>query len=211
MNTSTSGENLHAEAKLRIFLAGATGVIGIRLLPLLVAGGHTVAGMTRSAEKIDLLRALGAEPVVCNVFDALRLTEAVTAFQPGAVIHQLTDLPNDMHQLPDFAVRNDRIRTEGTHNLIAAAKAAGVRHFLAQSIAWRPPGRGDVIDRHELQVLEIGGVVVRYGQLYGPGTYYENELPSPPRIHVDEAARATAPLLQAPAGIVVLAEEKLSD
>lgn len=211
MSTSTSSENLHAEAKLRIFLAGATGVIGIRLLPLLISAGHAVAGMTRSEGKIDQLRALGAEPVICDVFDAPRLTDAVTAFHPGVVIHQLTDLPSELEQLPDFAARNNRIRTEGTHNLIAAAQVAGVRHFLAQSIAWRPPGRGEVIDQHELQVLEVGGVVVRYGQLYGPGTYYEGELPPPPRIHVDDAARATAPLLQAPTGIVVLTEEQRSD
>lgn len=209
MSTRTPG-GLHPEAKLRVFLAGATGVIGIRLLPLLISTGHTVAGMTRSGERSDQLLALGAEPVVCDVFDATRLAEAVTAFRPGVVIHQLTDLPNEMSQLPEFAARNDRIRTEGTRNLIAAAKAADARHFLAQSIAWRPPLRGEVIDQHELQVLKVGGVVVRYGQLYGPGTYYEGELPSPPRIHVDDAARATAPLLQAPSGIVILTDEQRS-
>ena len=192
---------------MRIFLAGATGVIGIRLLPLLLADGHTVAGMTRSAEKIDLLRALGADPVVCDVFDAAALTKAVTTFQPDAVIHQLTDLPDHIDQLSEFAPRNDRMRTEGTRNLVAAAKAAAARHFLAQSIAWRPPGRGEIVDQHERQVLDVGGVVVRYGQLYGPGTFYEDEIPAPPRIHVDAAAQATPPLIHAPSGVVVLAEE----
>ena len=207
MSARISRGNLTDRPKLRIFLAGATGVIGIRLLPLLIADGHTVAGMTRSSEKTDQLRALGAEPVVCDVFDTARLSEAVTAFQPDALVHQLTDLPNNIDELSQFAVRNDRIRTEGTHNLIAAAEATGVRHFVAQSIAWRPLDRGEIIDRHELQVLEAGGVVVRYGQLYGPGTYYEGELPPPPRIQVDAAAQATAPLVYEPTGIVVLAEE----
>ena len=192
---------------MRIFVAGATGVIGIRLVPLLVADGHTVAGMTRTPGKTGQLEALGAEPVVCDVFDAAALTEAVTAFRPDAVMHQLTDLPDHVSQLAGFAARNDRIRTEGTRNLIAAAKAAGAGHFLAQSIAWRPPGRGQVVDEHEHQVLEAGGVVVRYGQLYGPGTFYEDRIPEHPRIHVDAAARATPPLIEASPGVVVVAED----
>lgn len=192
---------------LRIFLAGATGVIGIRLLPLLVEDGHTVAGMTRSPQNIDRLRALGAEPVVCDVFDAVALTEAVTAFAADTVVHQLTDLPDRVDQLPDFAARNDRMRTEGTRNLVAAARAAGAEHLLAQSIAWTPAGRGDAVEEHERQVLDAGGVVVRYGQLYGPGTFYDDTIPPHPRIHVDEAARGTPPLIQAPSGVVVLAED----
>jgi hypothetical protein len=192
---------------MRIFLAGATGVIGIRLLPLLVADGHTVAGMTRSPQKSDQLRALGAEPVVCDVLEASALTEEVTAFKPEAVLHQVTDLPDRVDDLPEFAARNDRIRTEGTRNLVAAASTAGAGHFLAQSIAWRPPGRGGVVDEHERVVLEIGGVVVRYGQLYGAGTFYETRLPPHPRIHVDEAARRTPPLILAPSGVVVLEDD----
>jgi uncharacterized protein YbjT (DUF2867 family) len=192
---------------MRIFLAGATGVNGIRVLPLLIAEGHTVAGMTRLPQKANQLRALGADPVVCDVFDADALTEAVTAFEPQAVMHQLTDLPDHLDQLSEFAARNDRIRTEGTRNLLAAAMAAGARHFLAQSIAWRPPGRGESVDQHERQVLDAGGVVVRYGQLYGPGTFYEDRSPPHPRIRVDAAAQATPPLIQIPSGVVVLAED----
>jgi uncharacterized protein YbjT (DUF2867 family) len=192
---------------LRIFLAGATGVIGIRLLPLLIDDGHTVAGMTRSPQNIDRLRALGAEPVVCDVFDAVALTEAVTAFAADAVVHQLTDLPDRVDQLADFAARNDRMRTEGTRNLVAAARAAEAGHLLAQSIAWTPAGRAAAVEEHERQVLDAGGVVVRYGQLYGPGTFYEDTIPPHPRIHVDEAARGTPPLIQAPSGVVVLAED----
>jgi nucleoside-diphosphate-sugar epimerase len=196
---------------MRVFLAGATGVIGIRLLPLLVSAGHTVAGMMRSPDKADRLRALGAAPVVCDVFDAAALTAAVTGFRPDAVIHQLTDLPDHRDQLSGFAAANDRMRTEGTRNLLAAAAAAGAGHFLAQSIAWRPPGRGKAVDEHERRVLAAAGVVVRYGQLYGPGTWYPSRLPAPPRIHADAAARATLPLLQAPPGVVILTDDTLTE
>jgi nucleoside-diphosphate-sugar epimerase len=112
--------------------------------------------MTRSPEKAGQVRGLGAEPVVCDVLDAPALTEAITAFQPEAVLHQVTDLPDRVDQLPDFAARNDRMRTEGTRNLVAAARAADAEHFLAQSIAWRPPGRGGVLDEHERVVLRSG-------------------------------------------------------
>jgi NADPH:quinone reductase-like Zn-dependent oxidoreductase len=191
---------------MRIFLAGATGVIGIRLLPLLVDSGHVVAGMTRSAHKAALLRERGAEPVVCDVFDAAALEAAVASFRPDAVLDQLTDLPDRLDDLEQGAAANDRMRSEGTRNLVAAAVAAGAGRFVAQSIAWRPEGRGSLVDLHEQQVLEIGGVVARYGRLYGPGTYYEHELPSHPRIHVDAAARATPALLDTAPGIVTIAD-----
>jgi NAD(P)-dependent dehydrogenase (short-subunit alcohol dehydrogenase family) len=191
----------------RTFIAGASGVIGRRLVPLLVAQGHTVAGMTRSPDRVDALRALGAEPVVCDVFDADALTAAVAAFAPDTVIHQLTDLPDDPSLIPALAGRNARMRREGTHNLIAAARAAGAARFLAQSVAWDPQGDGAAAKRElESSVLEIGGVVLRYGQLYGPGTYYEDEQPSPPRVHVDEAARRTVAALEAASGIVTVVD-----
>jgi UDP-glucose 4-epimerase len=192
---------------VRVFLAGASGVIGIRLLPLLVGQGHVVAAMTRSAGKAEHLRALGGEPVVVDVFDGERLTEAVTRFQTEAVMHQLTDLPDRLEELDAHAAANDRIRSEGTRNLIAAARAAGADHFVAQSIAWRTgTSRDEIVDLHERLVLEIGGVVARYGRLYGPGTYYEDTHPPHPRIQIDDATRATPPLLEARAGIVTLAE-----
>lgn len=191
---------------MRVFIAGATGVIGIRLVPLLLEDGHAVIGMTRSPEKAAELRALGATPAVCDVFDAEALLATVRDQAPDAVVHQLTDLPDRLEQLDAYSERNDRIRVEGTRNLVAAARAAGARHFVAQSIAWRPPGREHVVEEHERLVLEIGGVVVRYGRLYGPGTYYEGELPPDPRIHVDAAARETVPLLTAPAGVVELVD-----
>jgi UDP-glucose 4-epimerase len=191
---------------VRVFLAGATGVIGLRLIPLLVEDGHAVVGMTRSDDKAAQLEALGAQPVICDVYDAQALTEAVASYRPDAVIHQLTDLPDHLEDLRRHTESNDRMRTEGTRNLIAAARAASAPQFVAQSIAWRPSGRSEIVDLHERQVLEINGVVVRYGRLYGPGTYYEQQLPPHPRIHVEAAARATPPLLYALSGVVTIVD-----
>ena len=192
---------------MRIFLAGATGLIGERLVPLLVAGGHAVAGMTRSPGKADALRALGAEPVVCDVFDPAALRVAAVAFRPDAVLHELTDLPDDAALLPEFAAPNARIRREGTRNLLEAARAAGARRFLAQSVAWQLPGdAGAAVAELEQAVLAAHGVVLRYGQFYGPGTYHE-QAPSPPRVHVDEAARRTVEALAAPSGVLTIVED----
>jgi uncharacterized protein YbjT (DUF2867 family) len=191
---------------VRIFLAGATGVIGTRLLPLLVAAGHEVAGMTRSPDKAEQVRAAGAQPVVCDVYDLAALTAEVVDFRPDLVMHQLTDLPDDAALLPELAGANARIRTEGTQNLLAAARAAGAKRFLAQSIAWEPTGRGEAIRDHEAAVSGVEGVVVKYGQFYGPGTYYEAELPAEPRVHVDDAAARTMELLEADSEVVVIAD-----
>ena len=163
--------------------------------------------MTRSPGKVSVIAALGALPVVCDVFDAVALVDTVVGFAPDLVMHQLTDLPDRIDQIPEYTERNNRIRTEGTRNLLAGAGAAGTRRFLAQSIAWTPPGSSASIAEHERLVLDAGGVVVRYGQLYGPGTYYPDDLPAPPRIHVEGAARRTLALLDAPSGIVVLADD----
>jgi nucleoside-diphosphate-sugar epimerase len=192
---------------VRIFLAGASGVIGTALVPLLVAGGHELAGMTRSAGKAGMLRDLGAEPVVCDVYEATALTDAVRAFSPEMVMHQLTDLPDEIGRIPFYMRRNNRIRGEGTRNLIEAASAAEVPRFLAQSIAFKPPGVGRVILEHERMVLDFGGVVLRYGMFYGPGTFTgERRLPGP-RIRVEEAARRTVELLDAPGGVYTLVEQ----
>ncbi len=189
---------------MRVFLAGASGVLGIRLVPLLVGAGHEVAGLTRSPASAVRIASFGATPVVCDVFDADALIAEVSRFAPDVVMHQLTDLPDELDQVPAYVARNNRMRTEGTRHLLAAA---GASRILAQSIAWSPPGSGDAVAVHERLVLDAGGVVIRYGQLYGPGTYYRDDRPAPPRIHVDDAARSTLALLDAPSGIVVLADE----
>ncbi len=191
---------------MRIFLAGASGVIGVRLVPLLVAEGHEVAGMTRSEGKVEFVRELGAEPVICDVYDRQALIDAVRAYKPEMVMHQLTDLPDQVDQIEAFRDRNNRIRTEGTRNLLDAREAAGAERFSAQSIAWRPLAGGEAVEEHERMVLEAGGVVLEYGTFYGPGTYGGDRVPPPPRIHVDEAARRTVELLEAPSGVVVIAE-----
>jgi len=193
----------------RIFVAGATGVLGVRLIPLLLEAGHEVAGLTRSPEKAALLRQLGARPVVCDVYDVETLTEAMREFGPDAVIDELTDLPDASADLSSYRSRNNRIRTEGTRNLLAATRSAGANRMITQSIAWEHPNEEAraAVAEHERLVLDAGGVVIRYGLLYGPDTYYPTSPPSPPRIHVDEAAGRTVPALEAPSGIMVLVED----
>ena len=195
---------------MRIFIAGAGGLIGVRLVPLLVAGGHLVAGMTRSPEKSRTLSELGARPVVCDVYDSGAITAAVTEFAPDVLVHQLTDLPDDAADLARFSDRNSRMRTEGTRNLLAAAAAAGQRRIVAQSISWELRTAADraAIAAHEEAVLQAGGVVIRYGKFWGPGTYHEAAPPDPPRIHVDEAARQTLPALAAPAGLTIVVDDR---
>jgi nucleoside-diphosphate-sugar epimerase len=189
---------------MRVFVAGASGVIGVRLVPLLVAAGHSVAGMTRSPAKSRRLCDLGAEPVVCDAFDAAALQEVVVAFQPEVVVNELTDLPDQPAATNEA---NARIRRQGTRNLLAAAKAAGASRFIAQSVAWQLPGdAGAAVSELERLVLAADGVVLRYGRLYGPGTYFEDEKPEPPRVHVDEAARRTVVALDAASGIVEVAD-----
>jgi nucleoside-diphosphate-sugar epimerase len=190
---------------VRIFLAGATGVIGVRLVPLLVSAGHEVAGLTRSPAKRETLFELGAQAVVGDVYDAAALRDAVVDFGPELVLHELTDLPDDLAKIGDGAA-NARIRREGTRNLLAAGRGAEAPRFVAQSVAWELPGPGAAArDELEAAVLEVGGVVLRYGQFYGPGTYHATP-PDPPRIQIDEAARRTVELLRAPPGIVEVVE-----
>jgi nucleoside-diphosphate-sugar epimerase len=192
---------------MRVFVAGASGVIGRRVAELLVAQGHAVVGMTRSIDKADRLREVGVEPVVCDVYDVHGLTVAVGGAAPDLVMHQLTDLPDDVAQIREFGSANARIRREGTANLLAAAsKAAGSPRVLAQSVAWPIPGDGGAaVSEMEEAVLAADGVVIRYGQFYGPGTYHA-ERPEGPAIHIDEAARRTLEMLDAPCGIVTVTE-----
>jgi nucleoside-diphosphate-sugar epimerase len=190
---------------VRVFVAGASGVIGVRLVPLLVAAGHVVAAMTRTPSKLEQLRELGAEPVLCDAYDAVALRDAVVAFRPEAVVNELTDLPDQVGAVNEA---NARIRREGMRNLLAATRAANASRFAAQSVAWRVSGDGgDAVAELERLTLAAAGVVVRYGRLYGPGTYYEHKKPEPPRVQVDEAARRTVPALDAPSGIIEVTDD----
>ncbi|GAA1232992.1 NAD-dependent epimerase/dehydratase family protein [Pseudonocardia alaniniphila] len=198
----------HTDEKLRIFLAGASGVIGQRLIPLLVQDGHVVSGMTRSPSKVGMLRHLGAEPTVCDVFDREALIQAVRDFNPDVVLNELTDLPDDVAQIGALADLNARIRTEGTQNLIEAARRSASPKILTQSVAWQLPDGPDARAVAELEraVLAEGGVVLRYGQFYGPGTYNEQQIPTEPRVSIDRAAELTVKALGEPAGVVVITD-----
>ena len=147
----------------RIFLAGAAGVIGRRLTPLLLAHGHSVWGTTRSPDNGEFLRKLGARPVVVDVFDAEALATAVLDAKPEIVMHQLTDLAavQDPAQRSSALARNARIRDEGTRNLVAAARKAGARRLIAQSIAWAyAPGPRPYREDHPLDLNAEGDRLV---------------------------------------------------
>ncbi|CNE05649.1 NAD dependent epimerase/dehydratase family protein [Mycobacterium tuberculosis] len=219
---------------MKILLAGATGVVGRRLIPLLVQAGHEVAGTTRRAERAGLLRELGAEPVIVDMLDAAAVRDAVAAQRPDAVIHQLTDLSAE-----DFAA-NSQLRISGTRSLVDAARAAGVETMIAQSIAWLyVPGDTPAVETDPLDsslppyegvaALEsaVGemprGVVLRYGALYGPGTWYAPDgaiaervragtlRPAPSWtsfVHAEDAASAALAALDWPAGAVNIVDDE---
>lgn len=197
----------------RIYFAGASGVIGTRLVPLLVAAGYTVGAMTRSPEKAGRLAAAGAEPIVCDVFDRSALVRAVRAFQPDIVLHELTDLPDDLENLPEDSLLNARIRVEGTRNLIDAVQDWRTTKILAQSVAWtmRPGREAEAVASLEEAVIAVDGVVLRYGLLYGPGTYFEEDLPPAPRVHIDSAVARTLDALDAASGIVTVVDTAVAD
>src|SRR6201992_2474355 len=205
---ASTQDNLSWRRLMRIFFAGASGVIGRHLLPLLVDAGHTVGAMTRSATKAGLLVSAGAQAIVCDVFDRPGLTSAVRAFAPDLVLHELTDLPDDLENLPSDSLLNARIRVEGTRNLLEAMSGLGQVKIVAQSVAWTmQPGReADAVSVLEDAVLAADGVVLRYGFLYGPGTYFESELPPTPRVHIDSAAARTLEALVAPTGVVAIVD-----
>ena len=193
---------------MRIYFAGASGVIGGRLVPLLVAAGHTVGAMTRSAEKATRLASIGAEPIVCDVFDRPALTRSVRAFSPDLLLHELTDLPDNLDSLPADSLLNARIRSEGTRNLLDALEGLNSPKVVAQSVAWtmRPGAEADAVAELEKSVLAANGVVLRYGLLYGPGTYFEADPPADPRVHIDVAVARTLDALGAAPGIVTIVE-----
>ena len=179
---------------MRVFVAGGTGVLGRRLVPQLVARGHQVTATTTSAAKLDLLAQLGAAGVVMDGLDAVSVGEAVAAARPDVIVHQMTAIAGkpDIKHMDRWFATTSRLRTEGTDHLLAAAEAAGVSHFVAQSYAsWNGIRTGgwvkteeDPLDllagtaahagmeaiRHvEDVVLRADGAVLRYGGFYGPG------------------------------------------
>jgi 2-alkyl-3-oxoalkanoate reductase len=177
---------------MKVFVAGSSGVIGRPTVRQLVEAGHEVTGMTRSEDRAEQIRKAGAEAVVCDAFDAEGLREAVGAAGPEVVVHLLTALPQRYDRKSDWLEPTNRIRREGTRNLIEAAVAAGARRMVAESIAFvyrqeggwvkgeeeaieERVGPGVAVADLERQVREadLEGVVLRYGWLYGPGTYFD--------------------------------------
>lgn len=183
---------------MKVFVAGAGGAMGKQLIPRLTADGHEVVGMIRSESKQDLIRSLGGRPVVADALDREAVARVVGETEPEVILHQLTAIPGNLeprHFDRDFAATN-RLRTEGTDHLLAAARAVGARRFIAQSYAGWPyaPDGGpvktedDPLDpdppaqfhrtleaiRHvEAAVTSaegLNGLVLRYGAFYGPGT-----------------------------------------
>ena len=212
---------------MKVLVTGASGAIGKQLVPKLVRAGHTVTGTTTSPEKREMLRGLGAEPVVADVLDAEEIGSVVAAASPEAIIHEATALAGDLdvrHFDRSFAVTN-RLRSEGTDNLLAAGRAAGIRRFIAQSFGgWSSaPANGRLAteadatlaaDRQELigesfaaiSHLEeaVGGldwadgIVLRYGGFYGPGTGMQVDPPGP---QIEAIAKRKFPIIGDGAGV----------
>jgi len=173
---------------MRIFIAGGTGVLGRRIVPLLVERGHEVVATTRSETKAEFIRELGAEPAIMDALDRGAVATAVREAVPDAVLHLLTDLAEG------DPTSNATVRIEGTRHLVDAAQAVGVRRLVAESISWvcepgegvadesspldlgaAEPRRTTVAAVAELERLVLGfgeGVVLRCGQLYGAGTWF---------------------------------------
>lgn len=222
---------------MKIFVAGATGVIGRSLLPMLIKNGHTVFAMIRNTSQVEAMKRLGAIPVIADVFNREAVFSVLEETNPDVVIHQLTSLSSWNFE------DNAKIRTKGTRNLVDAAKNVGVQKIIAQSISWAyEPGDTFATEKDSLHItasmprqVTVNGilklekavtelpesVILRYGTLYGPGTWYaenglianqvrNNEIIASDGIssfiHVEDAARATMLSLNWPSGIVSIVD-----
>ncbi len=199
----------------KVFVAGATGVIGRSLCKMLVNDGWSVYGTTRSENKIELLKELGVEPIVVDVYDEKKLEDCITKIKPKIVIHQLTDLPAglDPDKMKEALVSNAKLREVGTRNLVNSSKKAGVKKMIAQSIAFvyepaplphteesallnfEDPVYGTTskaVASLEEQVLNapFTGIILRNGLLYGDGTGFNEPVDFVPPVHVEAAAHA---------------------
>ncbi|HLT60512.1 MAG TPA: NAD(P)-dependent oxidoreductase [Microlunatus sp.] len=222
---------------MRILLAGGTGVLGSRIVRLLVAAGHSVWATTRTRSRVATVAATGATPLIMDALDPAAVDRAVAEARPDLIMHQLTDLSGG-----DFAA-NARVRVEGTDHLVGAARRHGVHRMIAQSVSWicrpgaepaderTPPARDDrgqpvypSVEHLESSVLGLEhGVVLRYGLLYGPGTWYAeggDQYESARRgtviattdrtsfVHVDDAAEASLLALDWPPGVINIVDDE---
>ncbi|MGH7616364.1 MAG: NAD-dependent epimerase/dehydratase family protein [Gemmatimonadaceae bacterium] len=222
---------------MKVFVAGASGVIGRALVPRLVEAGHEVVGMSNDDSRNGLLRSLGAQPVSVDVFDRDALTAAVQREHPDALIHELTSLGKG-----DYAA-NNRIRKVGTRNLIDAAMAAGIKRVVAQSFCLYAPGTvlateydpldlsSGAFDRSVEGVIALEqtvgevpiGVILRFGRMYGPGTAFAADGPMADQfrrgefvatddvtsfVHVDDVAQAAVLGLAWPKGVVNIVDDE---
>lgn len=202
---------------MRILVAGATGAVGLQLVPQLIAAGHSVVGTTRTPAKAEIIRRMGAEPAIADGLDAPVIRDAVIAAKPDVVIDQMTDLGavTDLRHFDRAFATTNRLRTEGTDFLLAAAREAGVKRFIAQSFCGWTYGRGgeaikteaDELDpdppeelRRTLQAIQHledavtgsanpEGIVLRYGSFYGPDTGMLS------RAMIDQLRRRRVPLI----------------
>src|SRR5436305_2802811 len=239
---------------MRIFVSGAAGLIGSRLVQLLLAAGHDVSAHARSEESAQPLREAGAGVALADVYDAEMLRAAVGMGQPEVVMHQLTALPRrfDRARMAEQLAENDRVRVEGTRNLVEAAQAAGASRIIAQSIAFTYAPVGERVkdedaplyvdapapwgatvaaaaelERQVTHAEGLEGVVLRYGQLLGPGTGFDSDggqfadsirARAMPLVgesrgtwsftHVDDAAAAAVAALAAPPGIYNVVDDE---
>jgi nucleoside-diphosphate-sugar epimerase len=201
---------------MRVLLAGAAGVIGRRLVPLLRGAGHVVTGTTRFPERAEQLRRAGATPAVVDAFDGAGLRQAVAAAQPEVMVHLLTDLPQRYDRATFSAAleRTNRLRVDGTANLVAAAREAGVRRLIAHGLAFlyaagplphresdplNVDAPGDdgrtaravaTLERLVMATPGMEGIVLRCGHFYGPGAWTDDPFGDTP-VHVDAATQAT--------------------
>jgi nucleoside-diphosphate-sugar epimerase len=207
---------------MRILVAGATGAIGLELVPQLVAAGYSVVGTTRTPAKAAIIKRMGAEPAIVDGLDALAIRDAVIAARPDIIIDQMTDLASvtDLRHFDRAFATTNKLRTEGTDFLLAAARDAGVKRFIAQSFCGWTYGRGgeqskteaDALDhdppeelRRTLQAIQHledavtnsaspEGIVLRYGSFYGPDTGMLS------RAMIDQLRRRRVPLIGGGAG-----------
>ena len=204
----------------RVFVAGGNGALGRPLLPLLVANGHTVFASTRKAESAGAIEAAGAQATLVDVFDADALAGELARIRPERVLHLVTDLAgaDGASLTQEHLARTAHVREVGTRNLVAASVAAGTGRIVAASICWlytsgiephdeddsiepvdgaaTPVRRGVIsLERQILTEPRFEGLVLRFGRLYGPGTWSESA-DTPPTIHVDDAAQALASAIE---------------